>query len=312
MSRRAVVVAALALSVTLVGHTAAWAISCLESPWNVHELDYPFYIPELADNEHIPTLSVDARPWLVSFPPGEPVEASALAETTCTLTTDDDEVAATLEISASHDDLRYRKYGPELPSPNDRLGVLLRVVPERALLADREYTFLCDGPLRDMLLVGGHLLRTRASEEPAMPPPALDLVEVRLRRTDDTVCCGPPPYYEVEFQDLDPAFFDEGGAIEAQLATGHAFVMVRFEEGVALVPSVAQLGVKVEEETDALVLVPVAANGARGEPIAVGPKDVRDTSVYIAACHVATSRGMLWVLLPVLWCAGRRRRRGSR
>ncbi|HEY0134303.1 MAG TPA: hypothetical protein VGB85_09490, partial [Nannocystis sp.] len=129
-------------------------------------------------------------------------------------------------------------------------------------------------------------------------PTALTLIEARYSR-DDNGCCGHGDDIEIDLEGLDGAYLQEGGYIEATLASGQRFV---FDSDPIVVPA----------EADHVTLTPVSARGVRGESIEIDVSEIGGDLVYIP-CSIGTRTppAALWLLAPFAWifAHGQRRRR---
>lgn len=179
-------------------------------------------------------------------------------------------------------------------------GELVEYVPQQPLGAGQTYTLKC--PLTTVHEeVAEQTFTVRASDSPSAAPEDLELREIRIKRGDDGGCCGSGDELIVALDGLDAPYLREGGRIELLYSTGEVFPIGMDAESELLLPL----------PEGPLELTPVAANGVRGTVLRIEPEDIGQREAVYIPCSVGQRHfgAALWLFAPVLWIAGRRRRR---
>ena len=241
---------------------------------------------------------IDAHPWFYTqFAPVEDVDIHAPWQ--CALQSSDDLIPITVEPGLLLTSERPPLNGstPEGGSPAFVLEIV-RLVPSRDLAPPTTYSIECSdspyGVISDDLE-----LTTRADTKPSLAPPQLEIVDAYIRRGDDDGCDS-LRNIRVEFDDFDPAFFAEGGLIEAKHSAGQTFPITEVFDGAR--------GLHLLNEGD-YTLTAVAADGERSEPRVLDVSTLRDEGVYLPDCSVTNEPAprTLWILAPLLLLVRRRR-----
>ncbi|MCY1061008.1 hypothetical protein [Nannocystis sp. SCPEA4] len=251
----------------------ARATTCAEPEWQRRG--------ELSVTEDVP---VDAHVWRFFHCGFEP-EA-------CTLTADGFlGVAEVIDIGSNCSD-----DGTDLVG----FGELVEYVPQQPLVAGRTYTLKC--PVTSVWGdVEEQVFTVRTSDTPSAAPEDVELREIRIKRGQDGGCCTNGDELLVALDGLDAPYLREGGRIELRYATGEVFPIGTDAEPEFLLPL----------PDGPLELTPVAANGVRGTVLRIEPEDIGEREAVYIPCSVGQRHfgAALWLLAPLLWIAGRRRRR---
>lgn len=179
-------------------------------------------------------------------------------------------------------------------------GEFVEYIPLQPLVPDRTYTLKC--PFSTVHEeVEEQTFTTRASDAPSAPPQDVELREIRIKRGDDGGCCGSGDELVVALDGLDAPYLLEGGRIELLYSTGEVFPIDKNSDSELLLPL----------PDGPLELTPVAANGVRGEVLRIEPEDIGEREAVYIPCAVGQRHfgAALWLFVPLLWIAGRRRRR---
>jgi hypothetical protein len=167
-------------------------------------------------------------------------------------------------------------------------GRIVELVPREPLWPDHTYVNGC--------AYSEQSFTTR--EGPAAAPEPVRVTAIGLDRQSDFPCSR-GDRLDLALADLDAAYLREGGRIEIAYPEGHVLpvteLTLSFADGFP--------------ETDGpITLTPVAVDGARGEAVRV--EEIRFNQAVFVACAVGQPRPWhaLWLVGPLLWLAGRRRR----
>lgn len=259
----------LGVAALLVAPVPAEALSCWSPGWTRGG--------ELVVTEDLP---IDAHPWRL-FSCGFEPDA-------CILEADD--------YSGFADPVRL---GSNCRVDEDEVGFgeLIEYVPREPLVAGKTYTMSCAAGIQDH----GQNEFT-VGDAAASPPEEVTLREVRIERGTDGGCCGGDvDNLLIRLDDLDAPYLREGGRIELRYPTGEVYpISVSDEPELRLPPTAGPLE-----------FTPVAANGARGETVRLEPEDIGEREAVYIPCSVGQRHfgAALWLFVPLLWIAGRRRRR---
>ncbi|MCA9693492.1 MAG: hypothetical protein KC636_28105 [Myxococcales bacterium] len=235
---------------------------------------------------------VDAHPWFyVDYIP-EDIDFDAPWQ--CALRAGDELVPVTVEpgqlLASEPTDTSYAYFFKDI----------VRLVPSHDLTPATTYLLECsEEPYHYDAISGNYALETRADAKPSLAPPQLEIQDVYIRRGDDEWCDALRSVH-VEFSDFDPAFFAEGGLIEARHSGGLTFPINELFDGARTL--------RLINEGD-YTLTAVAANGERSEPRVIDVSTLRDQGVYLPDCSVTGGRSplTLWILAPLLLIVRRRR-----
>jgi hypothetical protein len=173
-------------------------------------------------------------------------------------------------------------------------GYFVEYVPRDPLIAGKTYTMSCSGGDEG-------LNEFTVGDAPASPPGEVALREVRIERGTDGGCCGGGDQLLVRIDELDAPYLREGGWIELLYPTHEVFPISVIEASEIRLPLTE----------GPLEFTPVAANGVRGETLRLEPSEIGDREAVYIPCAVGGARSelALWLLAPLLWIAGRRKRR---
>lgn len=266
--------------VMLAAPLRAGATSCIQPPW-ASTYDSPL-VGEIL-------VPVDARPWLTVGCPyeGAPdkLECSLVSESETIVLTDESIGAGACSLGRDDTVTDYPDY-------------LHRFTPASPLTPGATYKFDCG----DNVYLDAQQLRVRGDEEPAAA--AEVVVTDAYYSRDDNGCCGYGDNIEVQIEDPDAQFLQEGGYLEVEYPNGQVFAYVRPEDGRFVMPATR----------DVFTITPVSASGERGKVVEIDGGEIHGDLVY-SACNVM-ARGTpaaLYLLLPFVWIVGHgvRRRRGS-
>ena len=178
-------------------------------------------------------------------------------------------------------------------------GELVEYVPQQPLGAGQTYTLKC--PITSVWGdVEEQTFTVRASDAPSAGPEDVELREIRIKRGEEG-CCAVGDQLVVALDGLDAPYLREGGRIELLYSTGEVFPIGTDAESELLLPL----------PEGPIELTPVAANGVRGEVLRIEPEDIGEREAVYIPCAVGQRHfgAALWLFVPLLWIAGRRRRR---
>ncbi|WAS94720.1 hypothetical protein [Nannocystis punicea] len=261
--------AVLGLAALLVAPAPAEALSCWQPEWQQWGL--------LVVTEDVP---VDAHPWRF-------FECGGFEPESCILEADG--------YSGFADPVRH---GANCDVDEAGFGYFIEYVPRDPLIAGKTYTMNCG----TSGVFDEGLNEFTVGDAPASPPGEVALREVRIERGNDGGCCpGDGDQLLVRIDELDAPYLREGGWIELLYPTHEVFPISVIGPSEIRLPLTA----------GPLEFTPVAANGVRGETVRLEPSEIGDREAVYIPCAVGRARSelALWLLAPLLWIAGRRKRR---
>jgi hypothetical protein len=283
----------LALAVAGIAARAA-ATSCYipEPPWQDGAAT-PFDGDGFEDEADPVAVPLDAQPWeRINCFSNTVIDPGV----TCELVPADGAVPIPLTVEYVGTELCTDD--PDAAVDDTYPAYIRRFIPPAPLIPGRDYRIDCsDG--------GPGTFHVRDSDERAAPPTALELVDTYYQRNDDEGCCGGlGDVLQLEFSEMDPAYLEEGGYIEAVYPGGQTLAFVRPQGDRFILPPVDGI----------IALTPVSASGVRGETVALDAGEVDGDLVYIP-CDIASHRAggrpgaALWLLAPIVLLAAQTRRR---
>lgn len=167
-------------------------------------------------------------------------------------------------------------------------GRIVELVPREPLWPDHTYVNGC--------AYSEQSFTTR--EGSAAAPEPVQVTAIGLDRQSDFPCSSGDRLALV-LADLDAAYLREGGRIEIAYPEGHVLPVTE---------KTLSFAAGFPETDGPITLTPVAVDGARGEAVRVA--EIRYNQAVFVTCAVGEPGPWhaLWVVGPLLWLAGRRRR----